>query len=422
MRRAVFRGEHAAARQIAALLLAAAWAAPGSAQTMSQKGFAEVRSTAYPQRAANDTTRLVGEMLLRYEAVVTPVQWLRLAGAFDLRGDTHDQTDASWAPDWEDRGPQRPRIGVRRLSIVANHGPLTVEVGRQFIRWGKADVLNPTDRFAPRDFLNVFDSDFLAVTGARAIVEGRSDTLDVVWVPRFTPSRLPLEAQRWAAAGAPAGFSVLDAGRLLPDARQVGARWSRLGRGFEFSVAGYRGVNHLPAFEAGLDPAAPLPTVRVARFFPAIWMVGADAAVPLSPFTLKGEAAFFGSRDSRVDEYWLYVVQVERQAGEWLFVGGYAGEAVTAKRQAASFAPDRGLTKALIGRASLTIDTNRSVAVEGALRQNLDGSWVRLEYSQASGQHLRCTVQGSWLRGEPGDFFGRFARNSNITATIRYSY
>ena len=37
-------------------------------------------------------------------------------------------------------------------------GGFTLDVGKQFIRWGRADVLNPTDRFAPRDFLNVIDT------------------------------------------------------------------------------------------------------------------------------------------------------------------------------------------------------------------------------------------------------------------------
>ena len=53
-------------------------------------------------------------------------------------------------------------------------------------------------------------------------------------------------------------------------------------------------------------------------------MAGGDAAWPLSWFTLKGEAAFFGTNDTRAEEYWLYVIQLERQAGEWFFVGGYS--------------------------------------------------------------------------------------------------
>ena len=44
-------------------------------------------------------------------------------------------------------------------------------------------------------------------------------------------------------------------------------------------------------------------------------------------------------------------MQLERQAGEWFFVGGYAGEAVTNRRSILNFSPERGFTKAFLGRA-----------------------------------------------------------------------
>ena len=88
---------------------------------------------------------------------------------------------------------------MRRLSATLSRGGFTLDVGKQFIRWGKADILNPTDRFAPRDFLNVVDSEFLAVTGVRASVESHGETVDAVWLPRLTPSRIPLLDQRWSA-------------------------------------------------------------------------------------------------------------------------------------------------------------------------------------------------------------------------------
>jgi hypothetical protein len=62
------------------------------------------------------------------------------------------------------------------------------------------------------------------------------------------------------------------------------------------------------------------------------------------------------------------------------------------------------------------------MAFEGAVRQNGKGSWLRFEYSQASGQHLRFTARGSWIRGDSSDFLGRYERNSNITLGVRYSY
>jgi hypothetical protein len=421
-----------------AAVLIAAWPSAASAQALSQRGFLDAKGVAYPQTTPQDDTRLVGEALLRYEVSARPASWLRFGGALDARGDTHDQT--AWdGLDWSDRGLKRPGFGVRRLDAAVNRGPVALQVGKQFIRWGKTDILNPTDRFAPRDYLAVMDSDFLGVTAGRLTLGVHSDSLDLVWA-RFTPSRTPLLDQRWS--GLPAALEavqLIDRGAVYPERSQVGARWNHVGSGYEFSLAAFNGNNNLPLIEtvvpipAARDPATsvtPLTAaaapgqvyVPIVRIYPNMWMAGGDAAVPLPGFTIKGEAAYFGTDDPRADEYWLYVIQLERQSGEWSFTGGYAGEIVTTARVQAAFAPDRGMTKAFLGRAGYTLDTNRSLAFEGAVRQNGNGSWLQFEYSQASGQHLRCTARATWIRGAPTDFFGRYAKNSNIGATIRYSF
>ena len=243
-----------------------------------------------------------------------PAAWLKLTGALDARGDTHDQT--TWdGVDWQDRGTTRPGASVRDLSALFSRGPISVEVGKQFIRWGKTDILNPTDRFAPRDYLTVVDNEFLGVTGARLTAGLQANTLDLVWA-RFTPSRTPLLDQRWS--GLPEQLQALplvDAGAEFPARSQVGARWSRVGNGFEFSLSGFSGNNNLPlivraapALEAAgtlLPPggANTIPTaVPIVRVYPQLWMAGGDAAVPLSLFTVKGEAAFFGTSDARADQ------------------------------------------------------------------------------------------------------------------------
>jgi hypothetical protein len=310
---------------------------------------------------------------------------------------------------------------VRRLSATLTHRALTVDVGKQFIRWGKADLVNPTDRFAPRDFVNVFENDFLAVTGVRGVVQARGETLDVVWVPRFTPSRIPLFNQRWTSVPPEAmGTPLVDAGTRLPSGTETGVRWSHMGAGYETSLSFFDGFNHLPIVEATLRPA-PL-EIDLTRTYPSIRTYGGDAAVPTRWLTVKGEAAYFTSSSADADEYVLYVLQVERQTGEWLLVGGYAGEAITRRRSTLTFAPDRGLTRAIIGRASYTIDANRSAAFEGAVRQNGDGGYAKGEYSQAHGQHWRATIAATLLRGKPDDFLGQYRRNSHVTLALRYSF
>ena len=221
----------------------------------------------------------------------------------DLREDTHDQTSDSWAVDWQDRGAQRPRLGIRRLDVTASRGAVSLPAGKQFIRWGKADVLNPTDRFAPRDFLNVFDSEFLAVSGARAMSDF-SRTRSISSTSRVSPRaarRCPASAGLRACRRRLAS-SIVDAGRVFPEGAQYGARWNHVGSGFEFSLSGYRGFNHTPSLELLPTIQVYPPVVALRQFYPQMWMAGGDAAWPLSWFTVKGEAAFFGSDDERVDE------------------------------------------------------------------------------------------------------------------------
>lgn len=403
---------------------------PVRAQDVSQKGFLDLKAIAYPQTTSIDDTRTVGEALLRQEVTARRAGWLKLVAALDARTDTHAQT--TWDNlDWSDRQTERPMLGVRRLDATISRGSTTFSVGKQFVRWGKTDTINPTDRFAPRDFLSVFDNEYLAVTSARLTSGSDASMIDIV-LARFTPSRIPLVDQRWSGSASDTPVLALeDRGTVYPDRPQLGARWSHVGRGYELSVSGFSGNNHLPLIAAQLVspvqtgvPSQPgtFPHVEIARSYPAIWMVGGDAAVPLTWLVAKGEVAYFGSTDGRADQYVLYVVQAERQIGEWLIVAGYAGEAVTAQRTPTGFAFDRGLTRAVLGRAIYTIDTNRSFAIDAAIRQDGKGSWMRVEYSRANGQHVRITTQANWIRGGDSDFFGRYNRNSSVTMSVRYSY
>ncbi len=390
-------------------------------QDFTQRGFLETRVVLYPQTARGDRGRAVGEALLRYEASYKPEPWLRFSGAFDGRTDSHRQVERLWRVDWQDRSRQRPAFALRRLSATLHHGRFTAEFGKQFIRWGKTDILNPTDRFAPRDFLSVVDNDFLAVTAARLTYESGANTLDLVWAPRFTPSRVPLLNQRWTAL--PEGaerITLRDAGARFPGGPQLGARWNHVGSGFEYSLSFYQGFNHLPSLDARVESVPP--AVELKRFYPRMRMYGGDAALPLRWLTVKGEAAYFTTSARQTDEYVLYVVQVERPVGEWFFAGGYAGEVTTVSRANLRFAPDRGLTRAFLGRAGYTIDANRNLAFEAAVRQNGQGAWVRIEYSQLLGQHWRATAGWTWIHGAANDFLGQYRRNSHAGFALRYSF
>lgn len=410
----------------ACLALALVTAQQAYAQPVTYRGFIEGRGVVFPQDTPNDSQNVVADVLARGELFARPAPWLGLAIGADLRANNHDQIEDDWTVDLVDRTIGRPRLSIRRLTASINRGPVSIDIGKQFIRWGKADILTPTDRFAPRDYLNVIDADFLAVRGVRAVVEKGATTIDAAWVPFLTPSRVPLFDQRWTTVPSDVQLALRDEAEGLPGGAQTGIRIGQTAGRLDASFSFYNGFNHLSAFEGPVaqpivEPGLPV-IVDVVRVFPRLRMYGGDGAFANKWFTAKGEVAYFTSPSFTADEYVLYVAQLERQTGEWVLVGGYAGEVVTERRQRLTFSPDRGTARTILGRASYTIDVNRSAAIEGAVRHDGDGLYLKGEYSQARGQHWRATITGAIIRGEPDDFLGQYRLNSHVGFALRYSF
>ena len=259
--------------------------------------------------------------------------WLQFSAGADLRLNSHDQVEDEWRLDLSDRGIRRPRLSLRRATATIAYRKLTVDLGKQFIRWGKTDILNPTDHFAPRDYLNVVDTEFLPVTGGRASLQATGqDSLEVVWLPRFTPSRIPLLDQRWTVSS-PHRAARARLSTPAPSSRRVlrpvfaGATsaiaWSTRCRSSTDSIT-------CPTSTQSVKPNTLLPEIDIVRQYPAIRSYGADLAHgPRRGSRSREKRRISPRRPPGTDEYVLYVIQVERQTGEWVLVGGYAGEAVT---------------------------------------------------------------------------------------------
>jgi hypothetical protein len=404
--------------------------ADATAQRFTYRGYAEAAILVYPQTAPNDDDRVIADGLLRVEPAWEIQRGVVVGGAFDVRADTHRETTQSAEVSFWDRTTERPTLAIRRLTFTFARGPISIEAGKQFVRWGQTDILAPTDRFAPRDYLTVPASELLAVTAARVTVAGKGHSLEAVYTPRLTPSRMPILTHRWigleaATAASASGLTVRDIGARYPRRSQYGLRWNHVGRWFEHSIAFFQGFNSLPLTPIALNPpgvGGAAGTIDVRREYPAIQVWGGDIVAPLSAFALKAEAAWVRSRDHDADEYALYVVQMERQHRDWLFIGGYVGEVVFEERQQRSFEPDRGLARAIFGRASYTLGATRSVTFESMVRQDGDGVLAKAEYAHGLGQHWRVTLRMIVIRGAETDFLGQYRRNSFGGTQVRYSF
>ena len=387
--------------------------------TFEDEGFVEYRAFAFPETTYTDSAHFIGEALIRYDVKYGLSPGLKLIGGTETRSDTHRQAEREFRLNWNDRGIKRPNFSIRHLSLQYTTGGITLEAGKQIIRWGKAGIVSPLDRFAPRDFLTVVDNDVLGVTAARVVFEGATDKLDVIAQPFFAPSRMPLLNQRWTVLPESIhGLPTIDRQHAIPGRTQWGARWTHTADGYDFSLSLFDGHNHQPQLRtnASADP------VEIQRHFPALRMYGADFSAPVGWLRVRSEAAYFAPRDDKGDKYMLYVVQLERETPKWSAVLGYAGEALDTKRTQFSFAPDRGFSRAFVGRSRYELNARKSFSVETAVRQNGRGLWMRSEYTERWGPHWSGKVGFTFLRGEPADFLGQYRRNSFFNLSLRYSF
>ena len=400
-----------------ALGLVLATGGPVAAQ-VSYRGFVEAGAIGYPRSAPNDPTRSVADLLVRFEPSIVIRRGVSVAASFDARADSHDEVARNWDVAYWDRTILRPALAVRRLALTLARGPFTLEVGKQFVRWGQVDIISPTDRFTPRDYVLPVSNEVLGTTAARLTLASASNSLELVVAPRLTPSRMPLLNHRWIGLQAE-GLSLADGGAVYPGGPQYGGRFSHVGSKVEYSLSYFRGDNHLPRL--AVTPTG-LTAATITRFYPAIRAYGADLVVPFGAFALKAEAAWLEARERDTDDYGLYVVQVERQQGEWLLLGGWVGEVVGTDRGALTYAPDRGLARSLVGRASYTIGPTRSLAIESVAHWSGDGVYAKADYAHLIGGHWRMTLRLIVMRGEPQHYIGQYRLNSFAGAVARFSY
>ncbi|MDF1562828.1 MAG: hypothetical protein P1V51_07280 [Deltaproteobacteria bacterium] len=197
--------------------------------------------------------------------------------------------------------PETELFGLRPVEawfeLLGEH--LELRVGKQFVFWGRATWVNPTDVITAWDYANMSSEleDYrLAPTAARLrwLISGELE-LDVVWVPIFEPSRVPLVLPEIEGATVELGF------QSVPDRRLFDGEFGlRLGQtvsewAFDWSLSAYQGWEKLP--RASLAPSgAYLPPSPPTRWdyhtaHRRMSMLGLDLAKTLGPLVITAEGA-----------------------------------------------------------------------------------------------------------------------------------
>jgi hypothetical protein len=432
---------------VALLLAAVAYSLPTafSQKRFEAGGFLQAGAQFFARRPNPADTYAIGSTRLQLWSRTSLTRYLSLRGTCDLQIDTHHDIDRDRWSDVSQRGLRIPAGALNELFADVKLGHFDLRVGRQAIRWGRADGFNPTDNLVPYDYLDTFADARLPVNAVKADTYFGGTRVEFAWVPTYTPTRLPLLGQRWfstlpATAEVPlvpggpqvtAELQYRDIGGHLPATTlrnsQWGARWNQIVPGAEFSVSffdGYDDIAFLRPIPGPLSLLPPRPTMQVdlAREYYRVRVAGTDFASQFGPFGIRGEAAYFDQTDPANKDHLLYVVGLDRTWGDWFVIVQYADLYVPGRLVGPILFPDLALRSTVIGRVERTLGPSRSFEIKGALRLR-DGDFVlQPSYSVALTNRWRLKLAGTAFGGPKDGYLGQFRDNANVSTELRYSF
>jgi len=302
-------------------------------------------------------------------------------------------------------------------------------LGQQRITWGKADGINPTDFFTPRDYtvLQPLEADTRLSVPAARIDAALSDslTLSLVAQPFFIESRLPTPPDLTITTRAPDRFSP-----------QAGLRLSSTGDTLDWSICAFHGYMKLPLLDYEIAGSAPM----LFYHYPKLDAVGGDLAHNFGKWGFRAEVAWLEPRSedgaSSIRRHGFLVAGVDRGGENWNVnvqaitrVTPGAGDDAPVDPLAAMVASQNAINHGQTHTVQLGF-TSR--VARSWLRQTLQSELLVVGYFQPTSllvrpllgyaltDAARVTVGGEYYLGRNASYFGQFKQNN--TAFLEYQH
>jgi hypothetical protein len=349
----------------------------------------------------------------------------------------------------DDEARKRPIFTLEEAWVGGRFGAIDAVIGKQIFAFGTADLLNPTDVLNPVDYTDLIDSEKIGVFALDASVHPLDELeLRAILIPTFTPSRLPLENERFSPIP-PGGIFVEGPGGLLgpievarrkipdgKDALQAAFRISGSVRGWDLSATYVTGFNRLPVLVPE-NLAAP-PFVKLRPEFDRIHMFGGDFAttfdLPLfGEIEAHGEAAQFFTQGGRDDDYLQFVLGTRYTFAdpvigkETNLTLEYAGEVVnghrTEKDVLSAGAFTRAFKSAVLSRlvwkpiGRLELSTTFAWIAHGP-----DSIYLNPEARYEFGAHTKIVAGADILEGTRKSFFGQFDEDDRMYLSLKLTF
>ena len=349
-----------------------------------------------------------------------------------------------------ENGEDRPGVTLNQFFLSWYGDSAEVALGKKIYSWKVADGYSPLDTLNPVDVIDPTDPEKIGIPSLSILKIFESVTLQLVWLPFFSPDRQPDSDNRWVSDDPETRTEferrfgmppiTVDAGRSLPenvfDKMSMASRISSstLLSGWDLAAVYRYGYSSQGVLRNDVYLSS-LPLVYQTTEYPAYHLYGLSFSTAFGDIEYHGEAGFHDTRDNLKDEDYLsYIGGINYTNYEWfspwfediLFILEYAGERITQKRDDGSFYSDKGLGRGLTDNviASIRFKINEDHSVKTTWIHNLsDGdSLMDMVGESQLNEHLKIIYGYQRFSGDEVSFFGQWDENDRFYMRISLQY
>lgn len=391
-------------------------------------GFIEYRNFTYFRDDASDDkiNRAEGVIKLEYEKYIGDLGKFLVAPKLIFDNDNYS---SSYIDEFENKGARRLSFDLEEYYAEFNFSSFDLKVGKQIFSWGKADGFNPTDNLNPRDYVDLFvEEEKIGVPAINLLYYWNDFTFDLIFIPTYTPTRLPLLNSRHSFLD-PEAPTVVN-GRELPadtlSSSQTGIRISRHFSGWDLSASYYDGYDDLTLATVESDQSL---TARYNR----TRVVGVDFATTFGGLGVHGEAAQFFYDGSKNGDYLQYILGIDYNWTNVIYdhdiflILEYMGDTTTQSREdkRPAFASGLGRVSRNSFLSTITYKFSDTLELETKLANNLDHHLsyvINPEINYDITDAFKLTFGIDFIEGNQTTFFGQFDNDDRSYFFLRYSF
>ena len=391
-------------------------------------GFIEYRNFTYFRDDASDDkiNRAEGILKLEYEKYIGDSGKFLIAPKLIFDNDNYS---SSYIDEFENKGARRLSFDLEEYYAEFNFSSFDLKVGKQIFSWGKADAFNPTDNLNPRDYIDLFvEEEKIGVPGINLLYYWNDFTFDLVFIPTYTPTRLPLTNSRHSFLDPE--ISTVVNGRELPadtlSSSQTGIRVLRHISGWDLSLSYYDGYDDL-TLAIVEDDQSLTPEYYRTR------VIGVDFATTFGGMGVHGEAAQFFYDGSKNEDYLQYIVGIDYtwtnviHDHDIFLILEYMGDTTTQSREDERPAFASGLGRVFRNSflSTLTYKFSDTLELENKLLFNTDHHMsyvIKPEVHYDISDELKLTFGIDFIEGVEETFFGQFDNDDRSYFFLRYSF